>query len=92
MFDLSCADLKIELGLSHVAVAQLQKEEKAEERTKKVTKDLEREDIFFKIYSRSMRNMFNMLLLCLQSIDIMHRRNSMSSGRGCSPRKTSARQ
>ena len=76
-----------------MTVAQLQKEkEKAEERAEKVTKDLEREDIFFKIYSCSMRNMFNMLLLCLQSIDIMHRRNSMSSGHGCSPRKTSARQ
>lgn len=47
-----------------MAIAQLQKE-KAEEQAEKVTKDLECEDIFFKIYSRSMRNMFNMLLLCL---------------------------
>jgi hypothetical protein len=41
VFHLSCAHLETELGLSHEAIAQLQKEKEVEERAERVTKDLE---------------------------------------------------
>lgn len=49
----------MELGLSLEAIAQLQKE-----KTEKVTADSERKSAFCGICSRSVRGMFNMLLLC----------------------------
>jgi hypothetical protein len=57
---LSCADLETELGLSGEAVAQLQKEEEAEEKADKVTRDLERKNSFCRIRSCGVRDTFNM--------------------------------
>ena len=91
MFDLCCVDLEMELGLSHEAIAQLQKEEEVEEKAKKVTKDLEHKDISVEIYHRSVENMFNMLMPCLSNIDIMHRCSSRCLGIRFRLKRTSLR-